>query len=157
MATSTKDFYATLEVPRSATAAEIKKAYKRQALQFHPDKNPGDQRAVCEAKFKLIARAYEVLGNDETRKRYDAGGMKAVDAAAAAAASSAAPSSRQSDAASTASSRRPEPSRRERSEWQTGPHVSDGMAYRSDHPLPLDGQTCAVVLVRVVFDEAEDH
>jgi curved DNA-binding protein CbpA len=117
MTTSTKDFYATLEVPRSATVAEIKKAYKRQALQFHPDKNPEDQRAVCEAKFKLIARAYEVLGNEETRKRYDAGGMKAVDAAAAA---SSAPSSRQSDAASTASSRRPEPARRERSEWQTG-------------------------------------
>ncbi|HVN57899.1 MAG TPA: molecular chaperone DnaJ [Bacteroidales bacterium] len=64
-----RDFYEILGVPKTASKDEIKKAYRKQALKFHPDKNPGDKSA--EEKFKEAAEAYEVLSNDDKRARYD--------------------------------------------------------------------------------------
>ncbi len=64
-----EDFYKVLGVKRSSSAAEIKKAYRRLARQFHPDVNPGDRDA--EARFKGISEAYEVLSDEEKRKNYD--------------------------------------------------------------------------------------
>lgn len=64
-----RDYYEILGVAKSASKDEIKKAYRKQALKFHPDKNPGDKSA--EEKFKEAAEAYEVLSNDEKRARYD--------------------------------------------------------------------------------------
>jgi molecular chaperone DnaJ len=66
---SKRDFYEILGVSKNATKDEIKKAYRKQALKFHPDKNPGDKSS--EEKFKEAAEAYEVLSNDEKRSRYD--------------------------------------------------------------------------------------
>lgn len=66
---SKRDYYEILEVPKSASAEEIKKAYRKKAIQFHPDKNPGDKTA--EDKFKEAAEAYEVLSNPEKKQRYD--------------------------------------------------------------------------------------
>lgn len=63
------DLYAVLGVSRSATAEEIKKAYRRLARQHHPDANPGD--AEAEVRFKEVAQAYEVLSDPERRSRYD--------------------------------------------------------------------------------------
>ena len=64
-----KDYYKVLGVERSATQDEIKKAYRKLAVKYHPDKNPGDKAA--EEKFKEISEAYQVLGNEESRKKYD--------------------------------------------------------------------------------------
>ncbi len=64
-----RDYYEILEVSKNATKEEIKKAYRKKAMQYHPDRNPGDKEA--EAKFKEAAEAYEVLSNDEKRKIYD--------------------------------------------------------------------------------------
>jgi molecular chaperone DnaJ len=66
---SKKDYYEVLGVQKNATKDEIKKAYRKQAIKFHPDKNPGNKEA--EEKFKEAAEAYEVLSNDEKRARYD--------------------------------------------------------------------------------------
>ena len=64
-----KDFYATLGVARDATPEEIKKAYRKKALECHPDRNQGDPKA--EAQFKLVSEAYEVLSDDSRRRLYD--------------------------------------------------------------------------------------
>lgn len=64
-----KDYYKVLNVPKSAKADEIKKAYRKLAVKYHPDKNPGDK--ASEEKFKEINEAYEVLGNLEKKKKYD--------------------------------------------------------------------------------------
>jgi molecular chaperone DnaJ len=64
-----RDYYEILGVSKNASKEEIKKSYRKQALKFHPDKNPGDKSA--EEKFKEAAEAYEVLSNDEKRSRYD--------------------------------------------------------------------------------------
>lgn len=66
---SPRDYYEVLGVSRSADAETIKKAYRKLAIQFHPDKNPGDDTA--EAKFKEAANAYDVLSNPEKKSRYD--------------------------------------------------------------------------------------
>jgi curved DNA-binding protein len=68
-ATDFKDYYEILGVSKTASAEEIKRAYRKLARQFHPDLNPGDTKA--EARFKEINEAYEVLSNPETRQRYD--------------------------------------------------------------------------------------
>ena len=72
-----KDFYEILEVGKSATAEEIKKAYRKQAIQNHPDKNPGDNAA--EERFKEAAEAYEVLSDPEKRQKYDQYGHAAFE------------------------------------------------------------------------------
>ena len=64
-----KDYYATLGVPKTASAKEITKEYRKLARKFHPDANPNN--ASAEERFKEIAAAYDVLGTDETRKEYD--------------------------------------------------------------------------------------
>lgn len=64
-----KDYYAELGVPKSATTAEIKKAYRKLARDLHPDKNPGNKQA--EEKFKTVSEAYDVLADDKRRKEYD--------------------------------------------------------------------------------------
>jgi molecular chaperone DnaJ len=74
------DYYEILGITRNATADEIKKAYRKQALKFHPDKNAGDKEA--EKKFKEISEAYEVLSDDKKRKLYDQYGKEGVQAGA---------------------------------------------------------------------------
>lgn len=75
------DYYDTLEISRTATADEIKKAYRKKAVQFHPDKNPGDAQA--EKKFKEVSEAYEVLSDDKKRQIYDRHGKEGLQGAAA--------------------------------------------------------------------------
>ena len=70
-----KDYYEVLGVPRSSTAEEIKKAYRKLALQHHPDKHKGDKKA--EEKFKEIGEAYEVLSDQQKRDAYDRYGHRA--------------------------------------------------------------------------------
>jgi molecular chaperone DnaJ len=68
-----QDPYKVLGVDRKASQDEIKKAYRKLARQYHPDRNPGD--AAAEARFKEISAAYDVLGDPDKRKQYDRGGM----------------------------------------------------------------------------------
>lgn len=75
-----KDYYEVLGVDRSADADQIKKAYRKLAMQFHPDKNPGNQEA--EEKFKEAAQAYEILSNPEKRAQYDRFGHSAFQGGA---------------------------------------------------------------------------
>ena len=65
-----KDYYQILGVPRNATEEEIKKAYRRLAMQYHPDRNPGNEEWADE-KFKEINEAYAALGDPEKRRQYD--------------------------------------------------------------------------------------
>lgn len=73
------DLYAILNVDKTASKAEIKKAYHKAALANHPDKVPAEQREEAEIKFKAASQAYEILQDDEKRQRYDAYGMKAFE------------------------------------------------------------------------------
>ena len=73
---SKRDYYEILEVQKNATPEEIKKAYRKMAIRFHPDKNPNDPSA--EAKFKEAAEAYEVLSDADKRSRYDRYGHDGV-------------------------------------------------------------------------------
>ena len=69
------DFYALLGVPRECSEAEVKKAYRKLAMEFHPDRNPS---AGAEAKFKEITEAYEVLRDPQKRSTYDRFGKAGV-------------------------------------------------------------------------------
>lgn len=70
------DYYQILDIARTATPDEVKKAYRKKALKFHPDRNPGDSEA--EKRFKEISEAYEVLSSEEKRKLYDRYGKEGV-------------------------------------------------------------------------------
>ena len=76
---SKRDYYEVLGVSKSASAEDIKKAYRKKAIEFHPDKNPGDKAA--EEKFKEAAEAYEVLSDAQKRQRYDQFGHAGVNGA----------------------------------------------------------------------------
>src|ERR1700684_336961 len=69
MATQTKDHYSTLGVKKSASADEIRKAFRKLARKYHPDVNPNDKKA--EEKFKEISEANDILSDDKKRKVYD--------------------------------------------------------------------------------------
>ena len=75
-----RDYYEVLGVQKNANADEIKKAYRKAAIQYHPDKNPGDKEA--EEKFKEAAEAYDVLSNPDKRARYDQFGHAGMSGAA---------------------------------------------------------------------------
>jgi len=77
---SKRDYYEVLGVSKSSGADEIKKSYRKVAMQYHPDRNPGDKEA--EEKFKEAAEAYEVLSNPDKRARYDRFGHAGVGSAA---------------------------------------------------------------------------
>jgi len=77
---SKRDYYQVLEVDKNASADEIKKAYRKKAIQYHPDKNPGDKTA--EEKFKEAAEAYEVLSDADKKARYDRFGHAGMGGAA---------------------------------------------------------------------------
>src|SRR5580693_2318882 len=86
MATQTKDYYSTLGVKKTATADEIRKAFRKAARKYHPDVNPNDKKA--EEKFKEISEANDVLSEEKKRKIYDQFGFYSdnIDPAAAEAA-----------------------------------------------------------------------
>src|SRR5205085_11045734 len=72
-----RDYYEILEVARTATDAELKVSYRKLAMRWHPDKNPGDKD--CEHKFKEISEAYEVLKDEQKRAAYDRFGHAAFE------------------------------------------------------------------------------
>lgn len=72
-----QDYYATLEAPRDASADDLKKAYRKLAMKYHPDRNPGDKTA--EARFKEISEAYDILKDDQKRAAYDRYGHAAFE------------------------------------------------------------------------------
>ena len=77
MAENKRDYYEVLGVEKGASAEEIKKAYRKAAMKYHPDRNPGNKEA--EEKFKECGEAYEVLSDDSKRQRYDQFGFAGVD------------------------------------------------------------------------------
>ena len=77
MAENKRDYYEVLGVEKGASAEDIKKAYRKSAMKYHPDRNPGDKQA--EEKFKELGEAYEVLSDDDKRARYDQFGFAGVD------------------------------------------------------------------------------
>lgn len=80
MAEEKRDYYEVLGINKGATAEEIKKAYKKTALKYHPDRNPGDR--VAEEKFKEAAEAYEVLSDENKKAQYDRFGHAGMNGAA---------------------------------------------------------------------------
>ena len=74
-----RDYYEVLGVDRNASANDIKKAYRKLAIQYHPDKNPGNKEA--EEKFKEAAEAYGVLSDPDKKARYDQFGFEGVSGA----------------------------------------------------------------------------
>jgi DnaJ-class molecular chaperone len=74
-----RDYYKVLDVAKNATEADIKKAYRRLAMKYHPDRNPGDKEA--EERFKEAKEAYEVLADEQKRAIYDQHGHDGIDAA----------------------------------------------------------------------------
>ena len=76
MAENKRDYYEVLGVEKGASAEEIKKSYRKKAMKYHPDRNPGDKEA--EEKFKELGEAYEVLSDADKRARYDQFGFAAL-------------------------------------------------------------------------------
>ena len=76
---SERDYYEVLGVDRNASEADIKKAYRRLAMKYHPDRNTGDQAADAEVKFKEAKQAYEILSDQQKRAAYDQFGHAGVD------------------------------------------------------------------------------
>jgi molecular chaperone DnaJ len=74
------DLYAVLEIPKTATPDEVRKAYRKLARTYHPDRNPGDKAAAAEERFKDVASAYDVLSDPERRQQYDEFGSEALQA-----------------------------------------------------------------------------
>ena len=72
-----RDYYEVLGVDRSASSEELKKAYRKVAMKYHPDRNPGDEEA--EEKFKEASEAYHVLSNSERKQNYDSFGHAAFE------------------------------------------------------------------------------
>ncbi|KAK1931026.1 DnaJ subfamily B member 7 [Phytophthora citrophthora] len=75
---ASEDYYENLGVARTASAQEIKKAYRKLAIKYHPDKNPAD-KLTAEANFKVVGEAYNVLSNEDTRKIYDIYGKEGLE------------------------------------------------------------------------------
>ena len=73
------DYYEILEIERTASGEEVKKAYRKMALKYHPDRNPDDKNA--EERFKKVNEAYEILSDKEKRQIYDTYGKKGLDLA----------------------------------------------------------------------------
>ena len=73
----TADCYEILGIPKGANAEDIKRAYRKLAMQYHPDRNPGD--AVAEQKFKDLSHAYDILKDDQKRAAYDRYGHAAFE------------------------------------------------------------------------------
>ena len=78
VATTKRDYYEVLGVTKTADGEEIKRAYRRLAMKYHPDRNQGDTRGEAEIRFKECSEAYEVLSDDSKRKRYDQFGHAGV-------------------------------------------------------------------------------
>ncbi len=78
MATTKRDYYEVLGITRTASGDEIKRAYRRLAMKYHPDRNDGDTREQAEISFKECSEAYEILSDDEKRRRYDQFGHAGV-------------------------------------------------------------------------------
>lgn len=76
---SKRDFYEVLSVPKNASDDEIKKAYRKLAMKYHPDRNQGDKAKEAEVKFKEVKEAYEMLSDDQKRAAYDQYGHAGVD------------------------------------------------------------------------------
>ena len=72
-----RDYYEVLGVEKNASEGELKKAYRKLAMKYHPDQNPGDKEA--EEKFKEVSEAYEILSDADKRARYDQFGFAGVD------------------------------------------------------------------------------
>src|SRR5262245_39589690 len=81
MSVTKRDYYEILGVVRTANGEEIKRAYRRLAMKYHPDRNNGEGRVEAEVKFKECAEAYEVLSDDIKRRRYDQYGHQGVQGA----------------------------------------------------------------------------
>src|SRR3989442_2145585 len=77
MAASTRDFYEVLDVDRGCSDEELKRAYRKMALKYHPDRNPGDKEA--EERFKEVSAAYQILSDPERRAQYDRFGSAAFE------------------------------------------------------------------------------
>ena len=77
MAEQKRDYYEVLGLKKGASDDEIKKAFRKMAMKYHPDKNPGDK--TCEEKFKEVNEAYGILSDPEKKKMYDQFGHAGVD------------------------------------------------------------------------------